>query len=178
MQGNDNARNICLGFWGFLNANPGSKFLKPLNCALKPYFNPIFCLKPSWVSLYTQVYGSILTCIRLNIPQVTPKWGVNFWPKTAKNGNFCQNRLLGLKYPPEVLVELKTCSTICGTHVHTILHQKIWPGRQWGSGKVKIWPKITPILPLIAPYSDLPWPPLSTRAIFFGSKWCVHVSRI
>ena len=34
------------------------------------------------------------------------------------------------------------------------------PGRQWGSGKVKIWPKITPILPLIAPYSDLPWPPL------------------
>ena len=28
--------------------------------------------------------------------------------------------------------------------------------KQWGSGKVKIWPKITPILPLIAPYSDLP----------------------
>ena len=73
---------------------------------------------------YTQVQGSILTCIRLNIPQVTPKWGVNFWPKTAKNGNFCQNRLLGLKYPPEVLVELKTCSTICGTHVHTILNNK------------------------------------------------------
>ena len=29
-----------------------------------------------------------------------------------------------LKYPPEVLVELKTCSTICGTHVHTILNNK------------------------------------------------------
>ena len=46
---------------------------------------------------------------------------------------------------------------LCGTHVHTILNQKKnRPGRQWGSGKVKIWPKITPILPLIAPYSDLP----------------------
>ena len=49
---------------------------------------------------YTQVQGSILTCICLNIPQVTPKWGVNFPPKTAKNGNFCQNRLLGPKIPP------------------------------------------------------------------------------
>ena len=28
------------------------------------------------------------------------------------------------KYPPEVLIELKTCSTICGTHVHTILNNK------------------------------------------------------
>ena len=28
----------------------------------------------------------------------------------------------GLKYPPEVLVELKTCSTMCGTHVHAILN--------------------------------------------------------
>ena len=30
----------------------------------------------------------------------------------------------GLKHPPEVLVELKTCSTICGTHVQTILDHK------------------------------------------------------
>ena len=30
----------------------------------------------------------------------------------------------GLKYPPEKLVELKTCSTICGTHVQTILNHK------------------------------------------------------
>ena len=30
----------------------------------------------------------------------------------------------GLKYPTEVLVELKTCSTICGTHVQTILNHK------------------------------------------------------
>ena len=30
----------------------------------------------------------------------------------------------GLKYPHEVLVELKTCSKICGTHVQTILNPK------------------------------------------------------
>ena len=30
----------------------------------------------------------------------------------------------GLKYPPEVLVELKTYSAICRTHVQTILNHK------------------------------------------------------
>ena len=34
----------------------------------------------------------------------------------------------GLKYPPQVPVELKTCSTICGTTVQAILDQKFWPG--------------------------------------------------
>ena len=37
---------------------------------------------------------------------------------------FAKIELWGLKYPPEVLFELKTCSTICGTHVHTILNNK------------------------------------------------------
>ena len=31
----------------------------------------------------------------------------------------------GLKYPPEVRVEHKTCSTICGTPVQAILDKKI-----------------------------------------------------
>ena len=98
--------------------------------------------------------------------------------KQPKMAIFAKIDFWGLKYPPEVLVELKTCSSICGHMCTPFWTAKIWQGRQWGSGKVKIWPKITPILPLIAPYSDLPWPPLSTRSIFFGSKWCVHVSRI
>ena len=38
----------------------------------------------------------------------------------------------GLKYPTEVLVELKTCSTICGTHVHTILNHKDLTGSTVG----------------------------------------------
>ena len=38
----------------------------------------------------------------------------------------------GLKYPPEVLVELKTCSAICGTHVHTILNHKDLTGSAVG----------------------------------------------
>ena len=38
----------------------------------------------------------------------------------------------GLKYPPEVLVELKTCSTICGTYVQTILNHKDLTGSAVG----------------------------------------------
>ena len=63
---------------------------------------------------------------------------------------------LGLKHPPEVLVELETCSTICGTHVQTILNHNNLTGSAGGCGKVSIWQKIAPILPYIAPYFDLP----------------------
>ena len=43
----------------------------------------------------------------------------------------------GLQYHPEVLVELKTCSTICGAHVQTILNHNnltrsaggVWEGQ-------------------------------------------------
>ena len=38
----------------------------------------------------------------------------------------------GLKYPHEVLVELKTCSTICGTRVQTILNPKDLTGSAVG----------------------------------------------
>ena len=76
----------------------------------------------------------------------------------------------GLKYPPEVLVQLKTCSAICGTHVHTILNHKIWLGRQRGSGKVKIRSNKGQYGVNFGPYVDLPWPPLSTRSNLCGSK--------
>ena len=39
-------------------------------------------------------------------------------------------------------------------------------------------PKTRPILGNILTYFDLPWPPLPTRANFFGSKWLVHLSHI
>ena len=55
----------------------------------------------------------------------------------------------GLQYPSEVQVELKTCNTICGTHVQTILNHKDLTGSAGGCGKVKIWPKIAPICPIL-----------------------------
>ena len=72
----------------------------------------------------------------------------------------------GLKYPPEVLVELKTCSTICDTHVHTILNQKDLPGWQGGCGKVKIWPKIAPICPILHRILTFPDPYCQPSQIF------------
>ena len=47
-----------------------------------------------------------------------------------------------------------------------------------GCGTVKIWTKIALILPHIAPYFKLPWPPLPTLSNLCGSKWRVDVSRI
>ena len=45
---------------------------------------------------------------------------------------FAKIDFLGLKYTPEVLLELKTCSTICGTHVQTILNHKDLTGSAVG----------------------------------------------
>ena len=45
---------------------------------------------------------------------------------------FADIELWGLKYPPEVLFEPKTCSTICGTHVQTILNHKDLTGLAGG----------------------------------------------
>ena len=58
----------------------------------------------------------------------------------------------GLKYPPEVLVELKTCSTICGTHVHTILNHKDLTGSTVG---VREGQNMAQNCPHIAPYCSL-----------------------
>ena len=48
---------------------------------------------------------------------------VIFWPFLAFEG-----RLGGLKDPPEVRVEDKTCRTIHGTHLEGVLSQKNWTG--------------------------------------------------
>ena len=77
----------------------------------------------------------------------------------------------GLKYPHEVLVELKTCSTICGTHIKTILNHK---GVREGQNTVQYGANGGNF----GPYFDLTTPPLPTWSNLCGSKWFVHVSRI
>ena len=44
--------------------------------------------------------------------------------KQQKVAIFDKTDFLGLKYPPDVQVEPKTCSTICGTPVPAILNHK------------------------------------------------------
>ena len=44
--------------------------------------------------------------------------------KQPKVAIFDKSDFWGLKYPPEVPVEQKTCSTICGTPVPAILNHK------------------------------------------------------
>ena len=62
----------------------------------------------------------------------------------------------GLKYHPEVQVELKTCSTICGAHVQTILNHNNLTGSAGGVWEGQNMAENYPILPHIAPYFDLP----------------------
>ena len=62
----------------------------------------------------------------------------------------------GLKYPPEVLVELETCSTISGTLVQTILNHNNLTGSAGGVWEGQNMAENYPILPHIAPYFDLP----------------------
>ena len=45
---------------------------------------------------------------------------------------FAEIDFRGLKYPPEVLVELKTWSAICRTHVQTILNHNNLTGSAGG----------------------------------------------
>ena len=74
----------------------------------------------------------------------------------------------GLKYPLEVRVEHKTCSTICGTPVQAIFDQKnlthLGASRRLRGQK---YIKARPILGHILTFFD---PPLPTRSIFFGPK--------
>ena len=76
MHRNDSALNVCLGFWGFrpLTQEVNSQTTKlctetPLNANILSY---TLLSRP-----YTQVQGSIITIVCLNIPQV-PRGGVNF----------------------------------------------------------------------------------------------------
>ena len=77
--------------------------------------------------------------------------------KQPKMAIFAKINFWGLKYPPEVLVELKTCSAICGTHVHTILNHKDLTELTGGQG----WSNMAQNYPHIAPYCSVFWPSLT-----------------
>ena len=85
--------------------------------------------------------------------------------------------LSGLKYPPEKQVELKTCSTICKTHVQTILNHKDLTGSAAGVREGQNTMQYGANGGNFGPYFDLTTPPLPTRSNLCGSKWFVHVSR-
>ena len=76
--------------------------------------------------------------------------------KQPKIAIFAKMDFRGLKFSPQVLVELKTCSTMCGTHVHTIMNRKDLTGSTVVVREGQIMAQNCPILPLIAPYFDLP----------------------
>ena len=84
----------------------------------------------------------------------------------------------GLKYPPEKLVELKTCSKICGTHVQTILNHKDLTGSAVGVKEGQNTLQYGANGGNFKPYFDLTTPSLPTWSNLCGSKWFVHVSRI
>ena len=69
-------------------------------------------------------------------------------PKQPKMAIFDKIDFRGLKYPPLMLVELKTCSTICGTHIQTILNHNnltksaggVWEGQNMAENCPNIAP--------------------------------------
>ena len=61
-----------------------------------------------------------------------PSGGVKSPQKQPKMPIFAKIDFRGLKYHAEVLVELKTCSTICGAHVQTILNHNNLTGSAGG----------------------------------------------
>ena len=72
--------------------------------------------------------------------------------KQPKIAIFAKIDFWGLKYPPQVLVELKTCSTL----VYSILNHKDLTGSTVGVREGQNMAQNYPHMPLIAPYSDLP----------------------
>ena len=82
----------------------------------------------------------------------------------------------GLQYHPEVLVELKTRSTICGTHVQTILNHKDLTGSAVGVREGQNTEQYGAIWGNFLPYFDLPTHPLPTRSNYYGSKWWVETA--
>ena len=81
---------------------------------------------------------------------------------------FAEIDFRGIKYPPEVLVELKTCSTICGTHVQTILNHNNLTGLAGG-----VWEgqNIAENCPHIVLYCSVFWPSLTPSADPVKSLW-------
>ena len=91
---------------------------------------------------------------------------------------FAKNDFWGLKCAHEVLVGLKTCSAICGTHVQTILNHKDLTGSAAGVREGQNTMQYGANGGNFGPYFDLTTHPLPTRSNLCGSKWFVHVSCI
>ena len=87
----------------------------------------------------------------------------------------------GLKCPHEVLVGLKTCSAICGTHVQTILNHKDLTGSAVGVGKVKIRCNMGQMGAILGHILTLPHPHCQPGQIFVvqnGLYMCLAYSTI
>ena len=75
--------------------------------------------------------------------------------KQQKMAIFDKTDFWGIKYPPEMRVEYKTCSTICGTPVPAILNHKNSTRSAEGAMEgqnMAYWGHIN------GPYFDPPWP--------------------
>ena len=73
----------------------------------------------------------------------------------------------GLKYSSEVQVELKTCSTICGTHVQTISNHKDLTGSAVGVREGQNTEQYGAIWGNFLPYFDLPTHLRHSAPIYF-----------
>ena len=70
---------------------------------------------------------------------------------------FAKIEFWGLKYPPEVLFELKTCNTICGTHLQTILNHKDLTGSAGGAKNSQNWVFLkVPVVNSFSSFNQLP----------------------
>ena len=130
---------------------------KPLSSDQKWFLRPYF---PVIRDIFVLKSGLRFSFREPEVPKLRARKSPQKQPKRAI---FAKIDFWGLKYPPQVLVELKTCSTICGTHVHTILNQKRLTGSTVG---VREGQKMAQNYPYIAPYCSLFSPsltPLSTR---------------
>merc|ERR1712004_635366 len=101
-------------------------------------------------------------------------WGVKSPQKQPKMPIFAKIDFRGLQYHPEVLVELKTRSTIWGTHVQTILNHKDLTGSAVGVREGQNMVQYGANGGNFGPYIDLFTHTLPTWSNLCGSKWFVH----
>ena len=101
--------------WGFKNLFQKLNFLGDF--WEKAFFWPIFVFFRTWFFRppYFIIFFILTNCSRVNDPPIMGYFKVAISDKTD---------FWGLKYPPEVAVEHKTCSFKCKTHVRVILSHK------------------------------------------------------
>ena len=99
-----------------------------------------------------------------------PSGGEKCPQKQPKMPIFAKIDFRGLQYHPEVLIELKTRSTLCGAHVQTILNHKDLTGSAVGVREGQNTEQYGAIWGNFLPYFDLPTHTLLTRSNYYGSK--------